>query len=331
MTPTRQFYIRSHGPNPAVDAKQFRVEIEGLVENPLSLSVSELTNAFAVASCICTVSCAGIRRMEFSKLKPVKGVQWAAGPIGNATWSGVRLSDVLKSAGVKPAAKHVWFEGADTVQDGAATFSFGGSIPVSKALDDVDGIPGALLATQMNGEPLLPDHGFPLRSIVPGFIGARSVKWLRRITVSEFASPNHFVADAYKLVPTGSQAELDEAAPIYRYPVNAAACSADRSAGRCTIRGYALPAGFRDCRIVQVDVSLDNGTTWKSATLTGEPRDFCWQLWEITLADLADADQIIVRATDSHGHTMPAEVPWNAKGYLYNGWHRATLADLLAG
>jgi sulfite oxidase len=326
-TPTPQFYVRSHGANPEMPGDAV-IRIDGAVERPREVSVSALTNEFTKAECVCTISCAGIRRMEHSRVKPVKGVQWAEGPIGNALWAGVKLSDVLKSCGLRPGAKHVWFEGADTVQEGSTSFSFGGSIPLSKALDDRDGSPGALLATHMNGEPLRPDHGAPLRTIVPGFIGARSVKWLTRITVSEFVSPNHFVADAYKMVPTGTQAELDEAAPIYRYPVNAAACVAEQTAGGWRIRGYALPTGHRSCRIASVELSTDSGSSWLMAQLDDVDRDYCWRLWSATLPSATPETTICVRATDSLGNTMPSDVPWNAKGYLYNAWHRTTLGEM---
>ena len=115
ITPTPQFYIRSHGANPAVVADEFRVSVEGMVDKPLSFSIQELTEKFPTSSCTCTVSCAGIRRYEFNKVKEIKGVAWQEGPIGNAVWSGVRLSDVLKAAGIKQEAKHVWFEGADEI------------------------------------------------------------------------------------------------------------------------------------------------------------------------------------------------------------------------
>ena len=164
VTPTRQFYIRSHGANPPIVADDFKVSVDGMVEKPLEFSIQELIDKFPKSSVTCTVSCAGIRRYEFMKEKAIKGVAWQEGPIGNAVWSGVRLSDVLKAAGVEPEAKHVWFEGADEVVDGKATFPFGGSVPMSKLLEEDEKIPGVLLATHMNGEPLLADHGFPLRT-----------------------------------------------------------------------------------------------------------------------------------------------------------------------
>ena len=328
VTPTPQFYIRSHGPNPTVVADQFKVSISGMVEKPLEFSIQELIEKFPKSSVTCTVSCAGIRRYEFIREKAIKGVAWQEGPIGTALWSGVRLSDVLKAAGIQSEAKHIWFEGADEIADGKATFPFGGSVPMSKLLEEDETIPGVLLATHMNGEPLLPDHGFPIRTIVPGYIGARSVKWLRKIVVSDKPSPNHFIADVYKMVYSGTQVEIDETAPIYRYPVNAALCSADHKDGKVTVKGYALPTGKKECSISKVEISQDGGNTWLMADLAEQSGEFCWQLWSATLPILNPEADVCVRATDSLGNTMPESVPWNPKGYLYNAWHRVSLRGM---
>ena len=322
ITPTPQFYIRSHGANPSIVADEFKVSIDGMVEKPLVLSIQELVDKFPKSSVTCTVSCAGLRRYEFIKMKEMKGIPWQEGPIGNAVWSGVRLSDVLKAAGVKPEAKHVWFEGADEVVDGKATFPFGGSVPMSKLLEEDEKIPGVLLATHMNGEPLLPDHGAPLRTIVPGYIGARCVKWLRKIVVSDKPSPNHFMADVYKMVYSGAPVEIDETAPIYRYPVNAALCSAEDKDGKFNLRGYALPTGLKGCSIAKIEISTDNGKSWTQATPGSQVGEFCWQLWSATVTIANSESGLCVRATDSLGNSMPETVPWNPKGYLYNAWHR---------
>ncbi len=328
VTPNSQFYIRSHGANPAVAADQFKVSIDGMVEKPLVFSISELIEKFPKSSVTCTVSCAGIRRYEFMKEKAIKGVAWQEGPIGNAVWSGVRLSDVLKAAGLKPEATHVWFEGADEVVDGAKTFPFGGSVPLSKLQEEDEKIPGVLLATHMNGEPLLPDHGFPLRTIVPGYIGARCVKWLNKIVVSDKPSPNQFIADVYKMVYSGTRIEIDETAPIYRYPVNAALCSAEVKDGKVNAKGYALPTGQKGCSISKVEISTDGGKSWIDATLGEQVGEFCWQLWTATFPILNPEADVFVRATDSLGNSMPESVPWNPKGYLYNAWHRVPLRGM---
>ena len=329
ITPTSQFYVRSHGANPAIVPDQFQVAVEGMVKTARVFTVQELLTEFPASSCTCTVNCAGLRRYEHSKVKPVGGVQWEEGPIGNAVWTGVRLSDVLKKVGVSSEAKHVWFEGADEVVDGKAAFPFGGSVPMSKLMEDDESMPGVLLATHMNGEPLLADHGAPLRTIVPGYIGARSVKWLRKIVVSDRPSTNHFLADVYKMVYSGSPVEIDETSPIYRYPVNAALCSADHRDGKVSVRGYALPGGQKGCLISKVEVSADGGKSWIVAMLGGQIGEYCWQLWTATLPVVNPESDVCVRATDSQGNTMPETVLWNPKGYLYNAWHRVPGRRLL--
>lgn len=330
VTPVESFFIRSHGNTPEINADSFRLSIEGLVETPLNLSLADL-GRFEQHAVTATLTCAGNRRSEHSRIKPVKGVQWREGAIGNAKWGGVRLSEILKKAGVRDSAKHVWFEGLDAVEDGGKTFAFGGSIPLEKALFDRDIAPGALLATMMNDKPLTADHGFPVRTVVPGYIGARSVKWLSKIIVSDRPSPNHFVADVYKLVDEGTLLEVAENGPIYRMPLNSAICSPTAGtalkAGRVDVVGYALPPGVPGVSIRKVEVSADGGRTWTEAKLTSPASEFCWQLWSAGITANAATKELIVRATDSRGDVQPESVRWNAKGYLFNGWHHVPLAS----
>ena len=324
VTPVESFFVRSHGNTPEINADSFRLSVEGLVESPMSLSLAEI-GRFEQHSITATLTCAGNRRSEHTRIKPVKGVQWREGAIGNAKWRGVRLSDVLRKAGLRESAKHVWFEGLDSVDDGGKTFAFGGSIPLEKALLDRDAIPGALLATSMNDKPLTADHGFPVRTVVPGYIGARSVKWLSKIVVSDRPSPNHFVADVYKLVDEGALLEVAENAPIYRMPLNSAICTPTSGAalkpGRVEVTGYALPPGVPGVSIRKVEVSSDRGRSWTEAKLTSMASEYCWQLWSAEIAVNSATKELTVRAIDSRGEAQPEVVRWNAKGYLFNAWH----------
>ncbi len=324
ITPVESFFIRSHGNTPELKADSFRLSVEGLVEKPLPLSLADLKQ-FEQHSVTATLTCAGNRRSEHSRIKAVKGVQWREGAIGNANWSGARLSDLLKKAGVRESAKHVWFEGLDSVEDGGKAFAFGGSIPLEKALLDRDTSPGALLATMMNDKPLTADHGFPVRAVVPGYIGARSVKWLSKIVLADRPSPNHFVADVYKLVDTGDLLEVAENAPIYRMPLNSAICTLTAKSERVEVTGYVLPPGVPGVSIRKVEISADEGQSWIEAKLTSPAADFCWQLWSADIAIKSTTRALIVRATDSRGETQPQMPRWNAKGYLFNGWHRVPL------
>jgi sulfite oxidase len=325
LTPVEHFYIRSHAPVPKVAIKKFRLSITGLVNNPLDISLDELAGEFKQTSAVATMCCAGNRRSEHHDVKPVKGVLWKEGPLGNAKWGGVRLSDLLKKAGLKENAKHVWFEGLDVIRRGSVTFPFGASIPIEKALLDTDTTPGALVVTRMNDKPLAPDHGFPLRTVVPGYIGARNVKWLGRIVVSDRPSPNHYVATAYKLVDDGDDLEWAEKGPIYRLPLNSAICTpshdATVKAGTVRVTGYALPPGRAETTISKVEISTDGGRRWTKAKLTSPAREYCWQLWSADVSATAATKQLLVRATDSRGKTQPQRVEWNQKGYMFNAWH----------
>ena len=329
ITPNEFFYVRSHAPVPEIDPQSFRLTVEGLVDQPLSLSLRALNEGHPRQTVIATMTCAGNRRNEHNEVKSVSGVMWQAGAIGNAEWSGVRLSDVLRQAGVQEAAKHVWFEGLDQVERSNGVIPFGASIPIDKAMQGEDDMPGALIATEMNGEPLSPDHGFPIRTVVPGYIGARSVKWLGKIVVSDRPSPNHYVDRAYKLVDHDADDQWSAAPPIETYVINSVTCrpAAGDSVtpGELTVQGYALAAGLPDRTIQRIEISSDNGRTWQNGKFQKEARPYCWRLWTARVAVRSDTTTLIVRATDSEGDVQPESVAWNLKGYLYNAWHHTPI------
>src|SRR5947209_16447248 len=183
LTATDAFYVRSHGPVPAPRYTGRRLRVHGLVERELELSLPTLMEAFSERRVTATLQCAGNRRKGLAAIRPIPGeAPWGPGATGTATWTGVRLSEVLRLARPLDDAAHVGFEGGDLCPEVQPVERFGGSIPLSKALR-----PEVLLAWGMNGEPLPPVHGAPLRVVVPGYIGARSVKWLERVEL--LASP----------------------------------------------------------------------------------------------------------------------------------------------
>lgn len=324
ITPTPLFYVRSHAPNPVIQADSYRLSIEGLVRRPGKLSLAEL-DRMPTRTITATLTCAGNRRVEFNREAEVGGVQWGSGAIGNARWTGVSLATLLQRVEPLENAKHVWFEGLDEIERGDDVIPFGGSVPIEKALID-DAVPGTLLARQMNEAPLTADHGFPLRTVVPGYIGARSVKWLGRIVVSDQPSPNHYLQAAYKIVKSSDPIEWSESGPIYRYPINGAIATPPAGdsvrPGPVEVTGYALPSGRPGSRIRRVSVSADGGKQWVRAELTGQDADYCWQLWKARLEVTPQTRELIMRGSDTGGDFMPARVPWNAKGYLQNAWYR---------
>jgi sulfite oxidase len=332
LTPVEQFYVRSHGPVPKVDADSFRVKISGLVNRDLEFSVAELKDKFDTHKIAATLTCAGNRRQELSAIKKVAGVQWDAGAIGHAEWLGTMLADVLKAAELKPEAKHVWLEGLDPIKekDGSEA-PFGGSIPLAKALATKGRNQPSLLAHSMNDKPLTAEHGAPLRLVVPGYIGARSVKWLAKIVVSDKPSTNHYLAEAYKLIQTDDKEEVAKAEPIYEFPLNVAiglpTDGAKLKAGRQEIRGYALPFGSGNSFLTSVELSIDGGRTWTRTQLQRGDSPFCWQIWSVNVELLPGKQTLIARAVghDSPGmerRETPEKGEWNLKGYMYNAWHR---------
>jgi sulfite oxidase len=320
ITPLPHFYVRSHGPVPVVDPAHWSLSVEGMVERPLSIPLDRLKGEFGSSTVAATLQCAGNRRIEHAKTKPIAGVQWDAGAIGNAEWRGPRLAELLFRAGVKNGARFAWFEGLDEPMFAGKKSRFGAAIPLEKAMRAE-----TLVAVEMNGRPLAAEHGAPARTIVPGYVGARSVKWLGRIVVSDRTSDNPYSARDYKLFPpevTAETVKWEEKEPILEYAISSAICSpragAEVAEGKVKVRGYALsPAPLS-----KVQVTADGGATWTDASLEGKDAPWTWRLWEAEVGVAKGARTLAVRATDSRGVTQPEAAPWNFKGYLYNGWHR---------
>ena len=182
---------------PQTDAGAWRLRVHGLVERELDLSLATLRDAFTVHEVTATLQCAGNRRAGLIAIRDIPGeAPWGPGATGTATWTGVALADVLALAGPRWEAAHVGFAGADVCAEAKPAQCFGGSIPLDKARR-----PEVLLAWGMNGEPLPLVHGAPLRVVVPGYIGARSVKWLERIEVQSRPWQGYFQHVAYRLLP----------------------------------------------------------------------------------------------------------------------------------
>ncbi len=324
FTPNDLFFIRGHGDIPAVDPAAFRLAVDGLVERPLALSLDDL-RGFPRATVGATLQCAGNRRREMMAVAPIPNeLPWGSEAISNAEWSGVPLREVLAAAGPKSGARHAAFLGLDEAERHGHRFQFGGSIPLGKALH-----PEVLLADTMNGQPLPAVHGAPLRVVVPGYIGARSVKWISRITLQEAPSDNYFQAKAYRLFPAAvgpDTVDWEKGMMLGESPVNSVICSPlpdDRlPAGRITARGWAVAGGGRE--VARVDVSVDGGATWTTAELGAGESGWTWRFWEAPLDLSAGEHEILCRAFDDAAQTQPAHPAevWNFKGYANNAWHR---------
>lgn len=328
ITPTDLFYVRGHAPVPHITPEDCTVVVDGLVSHPMTLRLSDLQRGFPVKTHEVTLQCAGNRRTELHNVKAMQpnALLWTTEAISNATWTGVSLADVLMRVGVQDEAAHVAFLGADR---GASPNGdgFGGSIPLGKAQGK-----DVLLAWAMNGEPLPPIHGGPLRVVVPGYYAARSVKWLTHITVQDAPSDNHYQSHDYKVFApdvTEYNVDWESGAMLDEQRTHAALLSpADGdtvSAGKVTLEGYAMAGG--DSLITRVEVSLDGGESWRAADLTTEPRTWIWTLWRAVVELPAGKHSIVVRATDSAGSTQPPAVEdiWNFRGYQNFAWHRVAI------
>jgi sulfite oxidase len=327
VTPRELFFVRNHGEVPAVDPSAFRLEVKGAVRQALGLSLGDLAR-FPRAEVTATIQCAGNRRSELGARKPIPHeLPWGSEAVSNARWAGVRLGDVLREAGPTEGARHAAFCGLDEAERHGKRFHFGGSIPLDKALGDE-----VLLATEMNGEPLPPVHGYPVRVVVPGWIGARSVKWLHKIVLQESPSENYFQSVAYRLFPAGVGPEnvvWEEGTMLGEQAVNAFVTSpvagATLPAGRLVVAGVALAGGGR--RIERVEVSTDSGASWIRASFEPQEDTWAWRFWQAEVGLAAGRHEIVVRAWDSASQTQPSTVDqvWNFKGYMNNSWARVPI------
>jgi sulfite oxidase len=318
ITSTDAFYVRGHGAVPEIDPSAWRLRVHGLVARELALSLTTLREAFEERTETATLQCAGNRRAGLVAVRDIPGeAPWGPGATGTATWTGVALADVLALAGPLPDASHVGFEGADLCDEAQPVQLFGGSIPLDKA-----GRPEVLLAWAMNGEPLPPVHGAPLRVVVPGYIGARSVKWLERIELRSAPWEGYFQDVVYRLLPEDGTPGPGAGMPLGLVALNADVLTpADGetvAAGPVEVRGYAFAGGER--HVARVDVTLDGGASWSQAELLEDLGRWAWREWRITV-ELAPGDhEILVRAWDSSAATQPEDEArlWNPKGYVNN-------------
>lgn len=319
ITPNQDFYVRCHGTIPTLDPDAYRLRINGHVTTELSLSLTELRSRFTPRSLTATMQCAGNRRADMHRLRPVSGDPWGPGAIGTAEWTGIPLADVLEWAGAAPDAAHVAFACADECEAGAKQFRYGVSVPMPKARS-----PDVLLCYEMNGEPLQPEHGAPLRALVPGYAGTRSPKWLQAVTVQDHPSDNPIQIEDYQLVPPGVT-DPAQAITINALPVNSAICDPGRDArlspGLTVLRGYATAS---DRAIVRVEVTADGGQSWIPAVLADPQQPWSWVFWHATLDLPLGHHELSVRAWDDAGQTQPADPNdlWNQRGYLSAAWHR---------
>ena len=336
LTPNDYFYVRNHLPVPTVDPDAYVLQITGEGLKPTRLTLNDLKSKFPKRTVTATIQCAGNRRTDLGSVREVKGIPWKGGAIGNAEWSGVYLRDVLNYAGYKDdvsSVEHIHLEGLDN--NPITGEHSGASIPIEKALDPRG---DCLLAYEMNGEPLPRDHGYPLRAVIPGIVGARNVKWLGKIVTSREEYDGLWQQRDYKgFSPSVNWSNVDfsSAPAIQEMPVQSFISSpqdgslVDPGAEKVTLKGIAWSGGGR--AVVRVDVSVDGGKSWHVAKLqegSKQPlrRAWAWTIWEATVPVAADTRELEVccKAVDVSYNVQPdtAAPIWNLRGCLSNAWHR---------
>jgi sulfane dehydrogenase subunit SoxC len=317
VTPVGLHYLLTHFDIPETDEEGWTLEIGGLVERPSAISLDEL-KARPAEEITVTMECAGNGRVQLDP-RPVSQ-PWLLEAVGTARWRGTPLRPVLEEAGVGEGAVEVLFTGADRGRDGGIDQQFQRSLTVEDALASE-----AILAYEMNGAPLPPQHGFPLRLLVPGWYGMTSVKWLTRIDVITESFSGYQQAHSYRL----RQHEDDVGEPLSRMlprslmvpPGRPEFLSRERILDEpCVLQGRAW-SGLGD--IDSVEVSADGGTTWSGAALDEERAGrWAWRGWKYRWEPEPGSYELCCRARDSAGNEQPLKPIWNLGGYSNNAVQR---------
>ncbi len=319
VVPNDLFFVRNNSPAvPDLTPATWRLKVDGSgVSNPRSFTYDEILAMPSVAV-LRAIECAGNGRnfFEASHGKKIPGTPWNLGGIGVAEWTGVPLRELLERAGVKRTASDVMPEGLDEK-------NIKRPIPVEKAMAD-----DTLLVYAMNGSPLPPDHGFPLRMLVPGWIGIAHIKWIGRIQVSEGSLYSDYNTKKYVLIGPDYKPEPPALGPMLTTQKVKSAFElpwdGEISSGKQLLRGRSWSG---EGRITKVEVSLNGGESWQPARLREPNIDLAWVRWDLDWDGLPGAYKLRARATDNQGNTQPDKIPFNEEGYLH--WAVVTHSILL--
>ena len=341
LTPASLHYVRNHGAVPKCEWSTHRLSVDGLVESPTSFSMDDLL-AMPAREIPVTLVCAGNRRKEENLVKQTIGFNWGAAGVSTSVWKGVLVRDILLKCGVKTpkdGANHVCFVGAETMPKGR----YGTSIDWFTAMDPSCDV---MLAYEQNGERLTPDHGYPLRLVIPGYIGGRMIKWLTEISVTTKESDNHFHYMDNRVLPEFVDAERATAEgwwfkPDYiinqlninsaiAYPGHQEYATLAGKGQTYKVSGYCYSGGGR--KVIRVELSTDGGKTWTLTTLkhlekpTQYGKYWCWCFWEheIDLAELwqTEGAELLCRGWDASMNRQPEELTWNVMGMMNNSYFR---------
>jgi DMSO/TMAO reductase YedYZ molybdopterin-dependent catalytic subunit len=317
LTPVGLHYLLIHFDIPHVDPGAWTLELGGRVERPVTLSLEEL-QARPARTLAVTLECAGNGRSLLSP-RPLSQ-PWVQEAVGTAEWTGTPLAPLLEEAGVEQDAVEVVFTGLDRGIQGEVEHDYERSLPLDEALRDE-----MLLAWAVNGVPLPPQHGFPLRLVVPGWYGMTHVKWLRSITVVDEPFRGWQQDVAYRL----RESEDEQGTPVTRIlprsllvpPGIPDFLTRTRylDAGSCVVEGRAW-SGWAP--VERVEVSTDGGESWADAALGEAPSRYAWTGWRYAWDAAPGEHELVCRATDASGRTQPLEPGWNFDGFCNNAVQR---------
>ncbi|CAN1173490.1 Nitrate reductase [NAD(P)H] [Linum perenne] len=349
ITPVPLHYVRNHGPVPRATWDNWSIEVSGLVKRPTCFTMDQLVNEFPTRELPVTLVCAGNRRKEQNMTKKSVGFNWGSGGVSTSVWKGVPLRAVLQRCGVRSGATamYVCFEGDEDLPGGGGggggKTKYGTSLRKEVGMDPARDV---LLAYMQNGELLTPDHGFPVRVIIPGFIGGRMVKWLRRIIVTSEESGNYYHYRDNRVLPSHVDAELANSEGWWYKPeciinelnVNSVITVPSHeeilpinswtTQKPYTLKGYAYSGGGK--KVTRVEVTMDGGDTWRVCELDSKEKPteygkyWCWCFWslDVEVLDLLATKEISVRAWDQSLNTQPEKLIWNLMGMMNNCWFR---------
>jgi sulfane dehydrogenase subunit SoxC len=318
VTPVGLHYVLVHYDIPYVDPQAWRLRIDGHVRHPLTLDLATIRTRENVRRRV-TLECAGNGRARLAP-RPISQ-PWLDEAVGTADWAGTPLAPLLRKAGIRDGAVDVVFTGADHGVERGIEQDYQRGLSLVDALrSDV------LLVHTMNGQPLPPQHGAPLRLLLPGWYGMTQVKWLTRISVLDhpFAGYQNTVAYRVKREPDEAGEPVQRIRP--RALINPPGFPDFQTRTRIVERGSRELTGraWSGCgSVTRVEVSIDGGASWDDAELGPQPDRFAWRSWRWAWdAETPGRYELSVRATDSEGNTQPVEQPWNRQGMACNGVQR---------
>ncbi len=321
VTPNDRMFVRNNLLTPDLDAAKHRLTVKGLVEREVTYSVDDLKRSFPTVTMQGMLECAGSGRSSY--VPAASGTPWlATGGMGCPRWTGVRLRDVLQAAGVKPGAAHVAGQGGDfgVIATAAPVIR---SVPLAKALEE-----NTLVAFGMNDGPLPKIHGFPMRLVVPGWVGSASTKWVHTITVLDAPFKGTYMDSSYRIPATPVRpgekmppgALVTEAWPVKSMITHPAPNATFKAGKPVLVEGRAW-VGEGD--IDKVEVSFNEGASWQRAAINSGGDKYAWRIFSLEIWPSSPGyATVLARATDNRGNVQPIVSAWNPLGYFWNGIHR---------